>query len=109
MTANGWFQVLLFFAIIFAVTKPLGLFLARVFSGERTFLDPVLRPVERMIYRLTRVDQEREGSTAGPRSRPAFSPSPTPSPAPSISHPPDGEVQILAPAFGSRAAENDLG
>jgi K+-transporting ATPase ATPase A chain len=60
MTANGWFQVLLFFAIIFAVTKPLGLFLARVFSGERTFLDPVLRPVERLIYRLTRVDQERE-------------------------------------------------
>src|ERR1019366_5947043 len=60
MTANGWFQVLLFFAIVFAVTKPLGLFMARVFSGERTFLDPILRPVERLIYRLTRVDQERE-------------------------------------------------
>jgi potassium-transporting ATPase potassium-binding subunit len=60
MTANGWLQVLLFFAIIFAVTKPLGWFMARVFSGERTFLDPVLRPVERLIYRLTRVDQERE-------------------------------------------------
>jgi K+-transporting ATPase ATPase A chain len=60
MTANGWFQILLFFAIIFAATKPLGLFMARVFSGERTFLDPVLRPVERLIYRLTRVDQERE-------------------------------------------------
>jgi K+-transporting ATPase ATPase A chain len=60
MTANGWFQVLLFFAIIFAVTKPLGLFMARVFSGERTFLDPVLRPAERLIYRVTRVDQERE-------------------------------------------------
>ncbi len=60
MTANGWFQVLLFFAIIFAVTKPLGWYMARVFSGERTFLDPVLRPVERLIYWLTRVDQERE-------------------------------------------------
>lgn len=60
MTANGWFQILLFFAIIFAATKPLGLFMARVFSGERTFLHPVLRPVERLIYRLTRVDQERE-------------------------------------------------
>src|SRR5450631_992816 len=60
MTANGWFQILLFFAIIFAATKPLGLFMARVFSGERTFLDPVLRPAERLIYRLTRVDQERE-------------------------------------------------
>jgi K+-transporting ATPase ATPase A chain len=60
MTANGWFQILLFFAIIFAVTKPLGAFMARVFSGERTFLDPVLKPVERLIYRLTWVDQERE-------------------------------------------------
>src|SRR5450631_1647676 len=54
------FRFCCFFAIIFAATKPLGLFMARVFSGERTFLDPVLRPAERLIYRLTRVDQERE-------------------------------------------------
>ena len=60
MTATGWFQILLFFAIIFALTKPLGSFMARVFSGERTFLDPVLSPVERLIYRLTCVDRERE-------------------------------------------------
>jgi len=60
MTANGWFQIALFFAIIFAVTKPLGAFMARVFSGERTILDPALKPVERLIYRLTWVDQERE-------------------------------------------------
>jgi K+-transporting ATPase ATPase A chain len=60
MTANGWFQILLFLAIIFAITKPFGSFMARVFSGERTFLDPVLRPAERLIYRLTGVDQERE-------------------------------------------------
>jgi K+-transporting ATPase ATPase A chain len=60
MTANGWFQILLFLAIIFAITKPLGSFMARVFSGERTFLDPVVRPVERLIYRLTRVDRDRE-------------------------------------------------
>jgi K+-transporting ATPase ATPase A chain len=60
MTANGWFQVLLFLAIVFAITKPLGLFMARVFSGEKTFLDPVVKPVERLIYRLTRVDQEHE-------------------------------------------------
>ncbi|MFI5095959.1 MAG: potassium-transporting ATPase subunit KdpA, partial [Candidatus Acidiferrales bacterium] len=60
MTANGWFQILLFLAIIFAITKPLGSFMARVFSGERTFLDPVVRPVERLIYRLTRVDADRE-------------------------------------------------
>jgi K+-transporting ATPase ATPase A chain len=60
MTANGWLQILLFFAIIFAITKPLGLFMARAFSGERTFMDPVLKPVERLLYRLTRVDPERE-------------------------------------------------
>ncbi len=60
MTANGWLQILVFFAIIFASTKPIGLFMARVFSGERTFMDPVLKPVERLIYRLTRVDPERE-------------------------------------------------
>src|SRR5260221_5964142 len=60
MTANGWLQILVFFAIIFASTKPIGLFMARVFSGERTFMDPILKPVERLIYRLTRVDPERE-------------------------------------------------
>ena len=60
MTANGWFQILLFLGIILAITKPLGSFMARVFSGERTFPDPVLRPAERLIYRLTGVDQDRE-------------------------------------------------
>jgi potassium-transporting ATPase potassium-binding subunit len=60
MTANGCLQILLFFAIIFAITKPIGLFIARVFSGERTFMDPVLEPVERLLYRLTRVDPKRE-------------------------------------------------
>ena len=60
MTFNGWLQILLFFALILAVTKPLGAFMARVFNRERTFLDPVLRPVERLIYRLTGVDETRE-------------------------------------------------
>jgi potassium-transporting ATPase potassium-binding subunit len=60
MTSNGWLQILLFFAIIFAITKPIGWFMARVFSGERTFMDAVLKPVERLLYRLTRVDPERE-------------------------------------------------
>jgi K+-transporting ATPase ATPase A chain len=60
MTAIGWFQIILFFAVLLAVTKPLGVFMARVFSGERTFLDPVLRPVERLIYRCTGVDQSHE-------------------------------------------------
>src|SRR5262247_1533585 len=60
MTINGWLQILFFFALILAVTKPLGIFMARVFNRERTFLDPVLRPIERLIYRLTGVDEERE-------------------------------------------------
>src|SRR5437588_3394225 len=60
MTANGWFQIALFLALILAVTKPLGVFVARVFSREKTFLDPVLRPVERLIYRLTGVDEQHE-------------------------------------------------
>ena len=60
MTINGWLQILVFFALILAVTKPLGAFMARVFNRERTFLDPVLRPVERLIYRMTGVDEKRE-------------------------------------------------
>jgi K+-transporting ATPase ATPase A chain len=60
MTVNGWLQILLFLAMIFAVTKPLGVFMARVFSRERTFMDPVLRPVERLLYRVTRVDETHE-------------------------------------------------
>jgi K+-transporting ATPase ATPase A chain len=60
MTANGWLQIAFFFALVLAVTKPLGVFMARVFKRERTFLDPVLRPVERLIYRLTGVDESRE-------------------------------------------------
>lgn len=60
MTLNGWLQILLFFVIIVAVTKPLGLFMTHVFNREKTFIDPVLRPIERLIYRLTRVNEERE-------------------------------------------------
>ena len=60
MTANGWFQILLYLALILAMTKPLGVFMARVFNRERTFLDPVLRPVERLLYKLTMVDEDHE-------------------------------------------------
>jgi potassium-transporting ATPase potassium-binding subunit len=60
MTAYGWFQILLFLALILAITKPFGAFMARVFNRERTFLDPAVRPVERLVYRLTRVDEDRE-------------------------------------------------
>ena len=60
MTANGWVQILLFLALILAVTKPLGVFMARVFNRERTFLDPIVRPVERLLYRVTGVDENHE-------------------------------------------------
>ncbi|MBV9086268.1 MAG: potassium-transporting ATPase subunit KdpA, partial [Acidobacteriaceae bacterium] len=60
MTANGWFQILVFLLLILAVTKPMGIFMAKVFSRERTFLDPVLRPIERVLYRVTGVDEEHE-------------------------------------------------
>jgi K+-transporting ATPase ATPase A chain len=60
MTANGWLQIGLFLALVLAITKPLGVFMTRVFSRERTFLDPALRPVERLLYRLTGVDEEHE-------------------------------------------------
>jgi K+-transporting ATPase ATPase A chain len=60
MTGNGWLQILFFLALILAVTKPMGVFMTHVFNRERTFLDPVLRPIERLIYKLTRVNAERE-------------------------------------------------
>jgi K+-transporting ATPase ATPase A chain len=60
MTTNGWIQIFVFLALILAITKPLGVFMARVFSRERTFLDPVARPLERLLYRVTGVDEEHE-------------------------------------------------
>jgi len=60
MTANGWLQILVFLALVFAVTKPLGVYMARVFNRERTFMDPVVRPLERLLYRVTGVDEDHE-------------------------------------------------
>jgi len=60
MTANGWFQIALYFIILLLITKPIGAFMARVFAREKTFLDPVLRPVERLVYRCTGVDEMHE-------------------------------------------------
>jgi K+-transporting ATPase ATPase A chain len=60
MTLNGWFQIFLFIALVLLVTKPLGVFMTRVFNREKTFLDPVLRPIERLVYRLTTVDENHE-------------------------------------------------
>jgi potassium-transporting ATPase potassium-binding subunit len=60
MSANGWFQIGLFVAALFLVTKPLGIFLVRVFERESTFLDFMLRPLEKLIYRIAGVDEKRE-------------------------------------------------
>ena len=60
MTANGWLQILVLLLAVFLITKPLGGFMARVFARERTRLDPVMRPVERILYRLTGVDESHE-------------------------------------------------
>ena len=60
MTANGWLQILLFLVLVFLVTKPMGIFMARVFNREKTFMDPVLRPVERLLYGVTGVDENHE-------------------------------------------------
>jgi K+-transporting ATPase ATPase A chain len=60
MTLNGWIQILLFLAAVALVTVPLGRFMTAVFARERAWLDPVLRPIERLIYRLTGVDESRE-------------------------------------------------
>ena len=60
MTANGWFQVFFFFALVLLCAKPLGLYMARVFERERTFADRLFRPLERLIYRLTGIDETHE-------------------------------------------------
>jgi K+-transporting ATPase ATPase A chain len=56
----GILQIAVFVAVIVLITKPLGAYMARVFRGERTFLYPVVRPVERLVYRLCGVDESRE-------------------------------------------------
>ncbi len=60
MTAIGWIQILLYCAIIVVLVKPLGWYMTRVFNGERTFLSPLLRPVEVAIYWIGGVDEKRE-------------------------------------------------
>jgi len=59
-TNNGWLQIALFGAIVLLITRPVGGYMTRVFSGERTFLTLALRPVERFIYRCCGVDEAEE-------------------------------------------------
>ena len=62
MTVNGWIQIALYCAVIIALVKPFGLYMTRVFTGERTFLSPVLRPIERGLYALSGIDENHEQS-----------------------------------------------
>jgi len=60
MTGNGWFQILLYFGVILLITKPMGVYLYRVFERKSTWLDPVLRPIERLIYRVCGIEEKKE-------------------------------------------------
>jgi K+-transporting ATPase ATPase A chain len=60
MTFNGLIQIAIYFVILVLITKPLGGYMTRVFAGERTFLSPVLRPIEAVLYRLAGVDEKGE-------------------------------------------------
>ena len=60
MTSQALLQVVLYIAVLVALAKPLGIFMANVFEGQRTFLSPVLRPVERLVYRVARIDEQSE-------------------------------------------------
>jgi K+-transporting ATPase ATPase A chain len=61
MTANGWLQIAIFFALIVACAKPLGTFITNVMEGRKTWLSPVLGPLERLIYRICGVKQDAQG------------------------------------------------
>src|SRR5579883_1147460 len=65
MTWSGVAQILIFFAIVLAITKPIGTFMYHVFEGQRTFLHPAFRPLERLIYRLGAVREDVEQSWVG--------------------------------------------
>ena len=60
MTTNGWLQIVLFALIVIAITRPFGGYMTRVFAGKRTFLSPLLRPVERFVYWCCGVDETEE-------------------------------------------------
>lgn len=60
MTANGWFQIFFYAVVMLLVTKPMGVYLYRVFEKKGTFLDFLLRPIERLVYRLSGVDESKE-------------------------------------------------
>ena len=74
MTLIGWIQILLYCAIVVALAPPLGGYMTRVFNGERTFLSPVLRPVEAALYRAGRRRREARAALADLHGRHAAVP-----------------------------------
>jgi K+-transporting ATPase ATPase A chain len=60
MTSNGWLQIGVFFALVLLIAKPMGLYMARVYERQKTLLDPVLGPIERLLYKMTGVDADAE-------------------------------------------------
>jgi potassium-transporting ATPase potassium-binding subunit len=60
MTGNGWLQFAVFSALLLALVRPMGIYFARVLEGERTWLDPLFRPIEKLLYMLGGVDADRE-------------------------------------------------
>jgi K+-transporting ATPase ATPase A chain len=60
MNIYSWLQLIVYMIVLMALSKPLGSFMAKVYQGDHTFLDPVMRPIERLVYRLSGVDPARE-------------------------------------------------
>ena len=59
--AQGWLQIAIFLAVLIALIKPVGIYMARVFTDQRVFLTPVVGPIERLAYRVLRVRPDAEG------------------------------------------------
>src|ERR1700681_3893820 len=60
MTSIGIFNILFFFLVILAITKPIGMFMVKLFQGERTLFHPLMRPLERLVYRFCGVREDEE-------------------------------------------------
>ena len=60
MTVIGWFQIILFLGVILALTKPFGTFMYKVFEGQKTWLTPIFRPLEKVVYKIGGVQEDQE-------------------------------------------------
>ena len=60
MTVNGWLQIIVFFLAVVGFARPLGIYMARVFEREHTFVDVIFRPIERLVYKISGIDESHE-------------------------------------------------